>query len=99
MAGLEESAPKIWVAHIRDQGAEFVLVPMGASFEQKPIEERREVVAGFEARAAAAGLPRFVVVVWDIGEGPMRYLGASNFVPAINDWTFRRVLDNLNREI
>ena len=57
------------VAHIREQGVEFVLVRVHASFGAKTNQERSELQAAFQRAAGDAGLAGAVVPVWDAGGG------------------------------
>ena len=90
--------PHLRVAHVIDQGVEYLLVPVESSFAQKTEEEKRGVIQTLQSHAASQGLTGAVVPVWDAG-GYMGFQGPVSFQPLFNDWTLQRVLEHLNEEI
>jgi len=91
--------PRLAVALIRDRGIDFIVVPLDGFFGQQTMTEKESFLAECRARAAAAGLSGSIVLVWDPGDGSMQHFGSRSFQPLINDWTFRRVKENLTSEI
>lgn len=90
--------PRFKVAHIREQGIDVIIVPLGASFHQKGEVEQTEILDELQTRANAAGLAGTVVPVWTIGNR-MGFIAPRNWHPFFQSISWDHVLLNVNREI
>jgi hypothetical protein len=90
--------PTLQVAHLREQGANIIIVPLSDEFEYRSVQEQNDARLEIQARAHAAGLAGAVTVVWKHG-GRMRFLSPQNqssFYRSIGlDFIYR----NINKEI
>lgn len=59
--------PTLDVAHIIEQGLQFVIAPMHANFGLKTEEEQNSVIDELRFRATNAGLDGMVVPIWPAG--------------------------------
>lgn len=91
--------PSIKVAHIQQQGVDLIIAPLEPSFEYRPENEQRSVVAELQARATAASLRGTVVPVWDAGGGRMAFLAPTNWHAFFLSISLTFVWANVNRQI
>jgi hypothetical protein len=61
--------PTFDVAHITENGVNFIIVPMHSNLGFKTAHEQNTVVSKLQLHANAAGLTGTVVPVWDSGNG------------------------------
>src|SRR5688500_15306171 len=100
-AGLSGSLemPRFRVAHVVRDGAGLIIVPVNRSFGYKSAQEQGAIVGELRARAAAAGIAGNVILVWDAGEGRMKFLAPQGLHPLFRDLDLPRVLELVNREL
>jgi hypothetical protein len=91
--------PRFKLAHVKQQGADLLIVPLSPSFALKSAAEQNAMVGELRARAAAAGLAGTVVPVWDCPAGRMRFLAPKGLHPFFRRLDLDRVLKLVNRDL
>ena len=91
--------PSFKIAHIKEQGADMIIVPVNATFEDKTTNEQQAIVATLEAAARSAGLIGTVVPVWDHGLGQMAFMAPKAWAPFFQNIGLEFVFRNINREL
>ena len=91
--------PRFKVAHIKEQGIDLIIIPLGNSFRIKSEREQRGVIDELRMRAANAGLDGTVVPVWDNGGGRMAFIAPTNWHPFFKSISLPFVATNINREL
>ena len=87
------------IAHIREQGVDLIIVPMGRAFGSVAVSDQQAVVAELQAQSMAAKLAGTVVPVWDCDGGEMGFIASQNWHPFFLSINLRWVLAHLNREL
>ena len=91
--------PKFEVAHIREQGADLVIIPLDDSFGHESPQEQRRITNSLQMCASGAGLAGLVVPVWDAGGGRMGFLAPPGYHPFFLSIDLGFVAGNINREL
>jgi|SRR5580693_632581 hypothetical protein len=90
---------KFQVAHIREQGADLIIIPLTSHFDLKSKAEQLETVDARQRCASDAGLAGTVVPVWKTASGGWSFLAPSNWTPFFKSLDIKAVAANLNREL
>ena len=64
--------PNYKVAHISEQGIDFIIIPLNSNFGSKTDNEQKAIVDDLQTHASAAGLSGAVVPVWE-NKGAMAF--------------------------
>ncbi len=91
--------PSLKIAHIRDRGADFIIVPLASRFESAPPQDKRATIADLQERAARANLAGKVIPVWDAGGGRMAFVAPPLCQPFFACIDLNWVMANINREL
>ena len=91
--------PRFKVAHIKEQGADMIIIPLDHSFSSKTTQGQNEILNELQVRASSAGLAGKVVPVWDNGGGRMAFMAPPNWHSFFNSINLRFVFANINREL
>jgi hypothetical protein len=91
--------PQFKVAHLREQGADMIIVPLDSSFGSKPSDVQHDIIGDIQAHSRSAGLAGTVVPVWDSGGGRMAFIAPRPWLAFFRSIGLHFVLRNLNREI
>ena len=90
--------PTLQCAHLNEQGANIIIVPLSGRFEYRSVQEQNETRLEIQSRARSAGLAGAVTLVWENG-GVMRFMSPQNqssFYRSIGmDFVYR----NINKQI
>ena len=89
---------KYKVAHIREQGVDLIIVPLGSSFGLKSESDQKSFILALERCAHSAGLAGTVVPVWLTGSS-RQWICPPNWNPFFQGLEWDMVLDNLNHEL
>jgi hypothetical protein len=87
------------VAHIREQGADLIIIPLDASFRTRTSTQQEETQGYLQECATSAGLAGVVVPVWDSGGGRMGFLAPTNWHAFLRTLSLSYVTANINRRI
>jgi hypothetical protein len=87
------------VAHLRQNGAELLIVPIDRAFGNLPTAEKRKVILHLQLLAAKSGLAGVVIPVWDSGHGKMGFVAPEPWHAFFNSINMRHVAAGLNCEI
>jgi hypothetical protein len=90
--------PSYDVAHIREQGQDMLLFPLGDRFGRTLEIDQRTILAELERRAHAAGLAGEAAAVWQSG-GRTYTLGPRSWAGFLRSIDLRFVMANVNRKI
>ena len=91
--------PQLKVAHLREQGADMIIVPLERSFGSRSPFDQHETIDEIQSRAQSAGLRGTVVPVWDNGGGRMAFIAPNGWLPFFRSIGLSFVFRNLNREL
>jgi hypothetical protein len=91
--------PRLKVAHVNEQGANMVIVPLDSGFGRKVSNDQKAIAAELQMRSEAAGLAGQVVPVWDNGGGRMGFLAPRNWHAFFESVSLQWVFANVNREL
>jgi len=90
--------PHFRVAHLREQGQNMIVVPLDASFGNKPSSDQDATISELQMRAHGAGLAGTVVPVWESG-GRMSFIAPPPWHPFFKSLSMPSVVRNLNKEL
>jgi hypothetical protein len=91
--------PRFKIAHIKEQGVDLIIIPLGDSFRFENEHEQHEVIEELQMRAANAGLAGTVVPVWNNGGGRMAFIAPPNWHPFFKSISLPFIAANINREL
>jgi hypothetical protein len=91
--------PRFELAHISEQGADLLIVPMEDAIRPKGNTEKNAIRNDLQDHAAAAGSTGVVCLVWDAGDGRMAFLAPRNYAELFRSMDLDFVLENLNEEL
>lgn len=91
--------PTYDVAHIREQGADLIIVRAEASFRYKTPAERQEIRNVLQQCAEAEGLTGTVIPVWDNGRGRMAFMAPRSWHPFFGSIDLSFVAKKINRRL
>ena len=91
--------PRYKVAHIKEQGVDLIIIPLGAGFGTLSNEEQNRQRQELQQEASASGLAGIVVPVWEMAGNRMGFLAPASYRPFFESINMPYVLTNLNREI
>jgi hypothetical protein len=86
------------IAHLREQGADMIIVPLDSSFGNKVESEQHEFVTALQLCARSAGLAGIVVPVWREGNGH-RFIAPRNWHNFFRTFPYNSIIANLNKEL
>jgi hypothetical protein len=89
---------KYGVAHINEQGVDLVIIPLADDYEWKTGAHQRQIIAGLQVCASAAGLRGTVVPVWQAG-GYMKFIAPPHWHSFLQSIDMNYVAANVNREL
>jgi hypothetical protein len=87
------------LAVITEQGIDFVLVPLHASFEFRSEHEKCAMVARIRSATSRAGLSGVVIPVWALRSGKMGYLTPEPYRAMMRGFDLEFVAQNINGQI
>jgi len=87
------------VAHLHEQGADMIVVPLDDDFDLKLEAEKRQTTQTLQMYASSAGLRGTVVPVWRARNGAMSFIAPKPWHPFFGSLTMSFVQANLNREL
>jgi hypothetical protein len=87
------------VAHITENGVNFIIVPMHSNFGSKTEHEQNAVVSKLQAHANAAGLTGTVVPVWDSGNGRLAFVAPPDHHLFLRHIDLGYVAQKINKEV
>lgn len=90
--------PTIELAHIREQGQNMLLFPLGDSFGRKSESEKHSILSELERRAHGAGLAGRAAVLWESG-GTTYSIGPKNWANFLRSISIYDVLRSVNKSI
>jgi hypothetical protein len=91
--------PSFEVAHIQEQGQNMIIVPLDSDFEWQTPLVHGDTVRELELRSRAAGLAGRVVLVWEGGNGRMKFIAPQNWHPFFRSLSLAFVFRNLNKTL
>jgi hypothetical protein len=90
--------PTYRVAHVNEQGADLIIIPLDSSFGNQTTSQQTAEIAEFQSRARMAGLRGIVVPVWI--DGPeMKLIAPPVLWPFFQGVQYQEILQWLNMEI
>jgi hypothetical protein len=87
------------VAHIREQGADLIVVRAESSLRYKTPAARQEIRSFLQQCAEAAGLTGTVVPVWDNGRGRMAFIAPRRWHLFFSSIDLSFVARRINRRL
>lgn len=87
------------VAHLHEQGADMIIVPLDDDFDLKLEEEKHQTKEALQMCASSAGLRGTVVPVWMARNGRMTFIAPRPWHPFFASLSMGAVQANLNREL
>jgi hypothetical protein len=87
------------VAHITENGVNFIIVPMHSNFGFKTAHEQSAVVSKLQLHANAAGLTGTVVPVWDSGNGRLAFVAPPDRHLFLRHIDLGYVAQKINKEL
>lgn len=96
--------PRFEIAHIKEHDVEglavdLIIIPLEASFGQKPARDQQDVINELQMRARAAGLAGTVCPVWRGASGEMSFIAPTGWHPYFASLNLEIVRAALNRWI
>lgn len=91
--------PTFDVAHIREQQQDMIIVPLDYNFELKMQHEQQAAARELQLRATAAGLAGRVVVIWDAGDGKIKFIAPQPWHPFFRNVSLAFVARNINKKL
>ena len=86
------------IAHIKEQGVNVIIVPLGAAFGALTEDGRQHIIVALEAAALAAEYRGRVVPMW-LERQRARSIAPPEWVVFFSTLKWRDVVKNLNREL
>jgi hypothetical protein len=90
--------PTFKLAHVREQGQNMLLFPLGGNVAHKTTQEQHGILAELEDRAHAAGLAGRAAIFWESG-GRTRSLGPKAWANFLRSMSMNAVLRSVNKSI
>lgn len=90
---------RLKIAHIREQGANMIIVPMESHFGRKSQFDQNSIISELQARSLSAGLAGRVIPVWDSGGGRMAFIAPENWHGFFRSISLPFVWRNINKEL
>lgn len=91
--------PRYQVAHIKEQGVDLIIIPLGAAFGSLGGSAQNAQQQELQIRATASGLAGTVVPVWEMAGNHMGFLAPTRYQQFFSSINMPYVLANLDREI
>lgn len=91
--------PSVEIAHLREQGQDMILVPLGDEFSRATNAQKHATIDELQRRARGAGLAGTVVAFWEDLSGRTMFIGPSPWHPFLRGVSFRSVIAQLNRKL
>jgi hypothetical protein len=86
------------VAHICQQNADLIIIPLDGAFHYKTSAQQRQMIQALQAAAVSAGLRGTVVPVWDRPDGRMGFIAQTNWHPFFTSIDRGFIDQNINRK-
>ncbi len=87
------------VAHIREQGVDLILIPLGRSFDFKTPQEKARILDGLQECASSAGLAGTVVPMWETTGRGAAFIAPRPWHPFLRSVDMNFVARNINRRL
>lgn len=91
--------PSFKIAHIHEQGADIIIVPLESAFGNKSLAEQNMIRRDLQHAAATAGLAGVVVPVWNDAFGTFFFISPRNWENFFKSINMNFVLANINRTL
>jgi len=91
--------PHFDVAHIREQGQDMIIVPLGREFQHRTQAEQEDTLDALQSCARSARLAGTVVAVWDAGGGRMAFIAPQPWHPFFRSLDLNAVLRSINKRM
>lgn len=89
---------KFKIAHIREQGQQMIIVPLGSDFDRQTENAQREALAALQAASTSAGLAGTVVPVWLSGNG-MKFIAPRPWLAFFRSLHWNQIMASINKEL
>ncbi len=86
------------VAYVNKDGVDLIIIPLANDYEWKADALQREIIAGLQVCASAAGLRGTVVPVWQAG-GYMKFIAPPNWHSFFQSIDMNYIAANINRKL
>lgn len=91
--------PSYNIAHIHEQGADIIIIPLDSSFGNKSSIEQNKIQKELQLRATSAGLAGIVVPVWDDAFGHLFFLAPQNWKGFFDSINMDFIRASINRTL
>ncbi|OZI57655.1 hypothetical protein [Bordetella genomosp. 4] len=84
------------IAHIREQGQDIIIIPLGSDFGNKPSSTQEGIIESLQLCARSAGLAGTVVPVWRVGSRHS-FIAPTPWHPYFKSLSWNAIMSNLNK--